>query len=625
MRISNFLLGVVSLCLPYSILQAQPVSDYQAQAKQLKLLQHPTWQRLMYLKAEQSEVKHSDFFLQPNASATDELNAHIQALFADVPEQQSVRCRFPARSQWLMQQLNLQAAQLPPVNCVQFEQWMKGIAPYSATLVYATDFMGNPSSMFGHTLLRLDAKQHDNLDLVSHAVNYAAMTDAQDSMQFAWRGLTGQYPGQYSILPYYRKVKEYSDLQSRDLWEYELDLSEAETQFLVMHLWEMHDVSFPYYFVSDNCAYRLLGLIDLVRPDANLQQQFKTTAIPVETLKALQQKKLIRHTEYRPALETQLLHQVRDHGHDLARRAQQLSLLDAAAMADAIRGDTLSDQAKILEMSYDALYLKLVSGEVEAVQAQPKLRQLLVLRSQLDVERQRQMPETPEVNPALGHHARAWQLNVGQVQNDRVLELSHRSAYHDLIDPQGGFRTGTQLKALDVQLQYRQDQLKLKTLNLMSVNAYNPVTEFKHDLSWGFDLAWQQEALDPNGQFSQTQQHGVIGFKTQFGYSWANATRQHLCYGQFQSQIQIGKALDHGWRSAIGPALGCQNVWSSRMNTVVQAELPFWDDQRQWQIKLQAQAQYILSPQHTLRIGYDYQQQDCREWDAATLGYVWFY
>src|SRR5690606_41526448 len=81
------------------------------------------------------------------------------------------------------------------------------------------DFMGNPSSMFGHTLLRLDPKDQQQLNLISYAVNYAATVDGNDNWSFAWKGLTGQYPGEYSLMPYYRKVKEYGDFESRDLWE----------------------------------------------------------------------------------------------------------------------------------------------------------------------------------------------------------------------------------------------------------------------------------------------------------------------------------------------------------------------------------------------------------------------
>lgn len=45
-------------------------------------------------------------------------------------------------------------------------------------------------------------------------------------------------------MPYYRKVKEYGDFESRDLWEYELNLTPEETRFLVSHIWEMQHVSF---------------------------------------------------------------------------------------------------------------------------------------------------------------------------------------------------------------------------------------------------------------------------------------------------------------------------------------------------------------------------------------------
>lgn len=98
--------------------------------------------------------------------------------------------------------------------------------------------------MFGHTLLRLDPKDQQQLNLVSYAVNYAATVAGNDNWSYAWKGLTGQYPGEYSLMPYYRKVKEYGDFESRDLWEYELNLSPEETRFLVSHIWEMQHVSF---------------------------------------------------------------------------------------------------------------------------------------------------------------------------------------------------------------------------------------------------------------------------------------------------------------------------------------------------------------------------------------------
>jgi hypothetical protein len=70
-------------------------------------------------------------------------------------------------------------------------------------------------------------------------VNYAATVNSDDNWSYAWKGLVGKYPGEYSLMPYYRKVKEYGDFESRDLWEYELNLNPEETAFLVKHIWEM--------------------------------------------------------------------------------------------------------------------------------------------------------------------------------------------------------------------------------------------------------------------------------------------------------------------------------------------------------------------------------------------------
>jgi hypothetical protein len=485
--------------------------------------------------------------------------------------------------------------------------------------------MGNPSSMFGHTLLRIDPDKHQDLNLVSYAVNYAATVTEQSSWSFAWKGLTGQYPGEYSILPYYRKVKEYGDFESRDLWEYELNLSPQETQFIVQHLWEMQNVSFPYYFISDNCAYRLLGLIDLVRPEANLQAEFKRVAIPVETLKSIQAKGLVKDVVYRPALETQLNTQAREHGQDLAVIANRLIHQPTEKMAEVIRQYSALEQAKILEMAYDALYLQLTSRQVAASQAQPKLRRILALRSYLNIEKQRDLPITPKIDPSQSHHARQVKLSAGQVQDDEFVELSYRQAYHDLIDPQAGFRLGTQLQVFEGTVQYRDERLKLSEFNLLSVNSYSPVTTFKSDISWGFNVGWQQEALAQHGEFSENQQHGVFNLKTQLGYSWLLGQEQHLCYGQLQNQFQAGKALDLGWRTGIGPTAGCQSLWSEQVNSLVQVELPFWDDVDQWQLKAKTELQYVMNQNQSVRVGYEYQLQDSQDWDRLSFSFVQYF
>ncbi len=47
-------------------------------------------------------------------------------------------------------------------------------------------------------------------------------------------------------------------------------------------------------------------------------------------------------------------------------------------------------------MAYDHVYLQLIAQKIAAEDAQPRIRQLLGLRSQIDLEKQRQVVEAPK-------------------------------------------------------------------------------------------------------------------------------------------------------------------------------------------------------------------------------------
>ena len=169
MKYAFLLLGLTCTHLSHATEIKPDIQTYLDLAETKQLDQARTWQRLMYANAQaKSEVHYAGYFLAEGGS-TDlkkEMQQNIQALFTVAEPNQSIRCKFPARSHWLMQQLNLSEQQLPAVSCPEFEQWIGQVKPYKATLIYATDFMGNPSSMFGHTLLRLDPKDQQQLNLI---------------------------------------------------------------------------------------------------------------------------------------------------------------------------------------------------------------------------------------------------------------------------------------------------------------------------------------------------------------------------------------------------------------------------------------------------------------------------
>lgn len=172
--------------------------------------------------------------------------------------------------------------------------------------------------------------------------------------------------------------------------------------------------------------------------------------------------------------------------------------------------------------------------------------------------------------------------------------------------------------------QWRDDHLKLERLDLLEVNSYNPIQPFKTPLTWGFNLGWRQEAVH-DGVYSDEKQHGVASFNAQVGYSLADYERKHICYGQVQTYVQAGSNLDKGWRVGVGPTLGCMNQWLEKFNTVVQVELPYWEDQNQWNLRLNTQWQYAINSNNAIRFNWDYEKQNHLDWMKSSLGYVWFF
>ena len=150
---------------------------------------------------------------------------------------------------------------IPDRPCPRFEAWMAAIDPARVTLIFPAAYLNNPSSMFGHTLIRIDpAQRPDAPPLNATTVHFAADHQGESGALFAIKGLAGGYRGYFSVLRYYEKVTQYSDIENRDIWEYELDIASGENPPDDGALWEVDMQPIDYYFLSTNCSFVLLSL-----------------------------------------------------------------------------------------------------------------------------------------------------------------------------------------------------------------------------------------------------------------------------------------------------------------------------------------------------------------------------
>ena len=256
-----------------------------------------TWQVLLHYRSNllssgvTSEVDGTEFFLAENGKNNPqaELDATLKSYFSPDKigkEKLTAQCAFPARYLWLDSRLNFNPKLMPVQRCNSLELWREGVDPGSVSLIFASYFLNNPASMFGHTLLRFNRKENENTSLLDFAINYAAVSEAEDNpFAYAWKGLTGGYEGRFSITPYYDMVKQYNDIDNRDLWEYRLNLSPAQVDMMLLHFWEIAKTNFDYFFFRENCSYHLLSMLEVADPELHLRDNFWAWTLPTETIK----------------------------------------------------------------------------------------------------------------------------------------------------------------------------------------------------------------------------------------------------------------------------------------------------------------------------------------------------
>ncbi|MFA7822111.1 Lnb N-terminal periplasmic domain-containing protein [Aeromonas dhakensis] len=377
----------------------------------------------------------------------------------------------------------MQLDDLPRPDCAEYRRWLADINPHSTVLVFPAAYLNSPSSMFGHTLLRIDQADVDshNTALLSYALNFGAFIEGDDnSILYAWRGLMGGYPGLFALVPYRDKLSEYNRLENRDLWEYRLNLTPEETTRMVEHVWELKQIRFDYFFFDENCSYRLLELLEIARPGIELTEHFPLTAIPTDTVRAVKDAGLIERIDYRPSRERELL--ARAEPLDRDEQAWVLRLSDDPAQLK--EADFLALPAERRALIQEAAF-RLVryhaNDEERSSNAQRSFQLLGAINRNppppLEVER----PPLPEE----GHESRTWQLAGGSRDDRAFAEYGLRMAYHDLNDNLDGFPLGAQIEILQLQLrQYENNHWQLQRLDLANIRSLTPRNALLQPLSW---------------------------------------------------------------------------------------------------------------------------------------------
>ena len=490
------------------------------------------WHRLLHYRptitgGHTSEADGQTFFLHDRGKHDPRLELHANLegfLKPRLPDGRDLRCIFPLRYRWLRDQLGRPEA-LPEVRCPEVEKYLESVSADSVSLVFASYYLSSPASMFGHTLIKLNSKRRGGMELLDWIINYGADANRASGVVDIWKGLTGGYPGRINTLPYHVKVREYNDVESRDIWEYRLNLKPDEIRAMLLHTIELEQTHFDYYYFDENCSYHLLSLIEIARPRARLTEQFKAWVIPGETIRALVKAgDLVAAIDYRPSLHSEIRGQL-----------VRLTPERRSIFFDLMAGDTKRNLPRLLELPLDervqltdlllkALRFRKAAGDTREHEG-PLTERLLVERARMPVE----APGTnvppgtgssyrPGTNadsesargsaawrysepPHRSHHP--WRLGLaGGVSSFGAFnELALRPAFHDLLNDDTGFAPNSELEIIGGKLRYYQatERVELERFTLFKVTSLPRFESLAPSVSYTIDTGLQAELVERPG------------------------------------------------------------------------------------------------------------------------------
>lgn len=416
---------------------------------------------------------------------------------------QHAQCKFPARYIWLNQQLNFNELGIRGIECPEYKRWSKYDLLDSISFVFATGYLGNPASYYGHTLLKLNASLHTEERLLDVSINYGAEVPAdEDPVSYILKGLVGGYDGSFSHSQFYFHTQNYLEHELRNIWEYKLNLSQQDQRFLLAHIWELIGQDYTYYFFNKNCVARMYQLFSLIE-GIELPQMNPFWVVPQEAIRAINKakynnKNLIKEVVFIPSRQSQFYDKYwqltsveNDYVLKIINNFDKLKNLPNANLSN-------EEKFRILAVLIDYYQFVIASNREELAHFKYYYEQVLNMRYQLPIGKAKfelSKPKSPHIGRPTSYTQVSWidneLLGIGQ-------RLKVRPTYYDQLDTSVGHIKNATLKMAELEFAYFNSALTINEFNLFSVvSVNNQATGLPKDNfdSWKLSLGFKNQVL----------------------------------------------------------------------------------------------------------------------------------
>ena len=483
----------------------------------------PAWHKILFYRGSEGIVDSPGFFMaetgkrDPHAEMTAALRSFFRSAADYSDPNLHPQCAFPRRYKWLRAQLGIDKDRLPDVNCPDRTKFLATLRVTRLSFVFSSYYLNSPASLFGHTFLR--AHKDDGADdagLLDHAINFAAQLKEQPGgFEYAYNGVTGGFPGRFAVTPYYIKVQEYNNHESRDLWEYELKLSADELENLFFSMWEWGPHQADYFYFSENCSFVLLMLLEATRTDLVLTERLHPWVMPIDTLHALTTTPgLIGEVHHRPSSWSRF-----------EERMSRLSEDEQGLVTELVRGDAEPNkvlagltpviQARIIDAALEFIdFLEKLAANLEARSFPQRRRALLVLRASLARPADSLVNIPRERQPDLSHDSNMYAVGAGGAIDDGAyVQFWWRPALHDTAERAIGYTHSSEIRVMDTEARvfFASKRLALDRFDLFAIRSVAPFSLLNRNKAWQLSTGYRTWSALPGAKDGEVYLRAGVG------------------------------------------------------------------------------------------------------------------
>ena len=447
-----------------------------------KLYDTNRWKALLHYSNE-FDVIDNKFIISKNKTLKNEMIDDVKSFYTFKKEYNNInnhpQCKFPARFLFITNELNINKNEFPKVKCNDFEIYKEKAPADNIYLTYVSENVTNPSSMMGHTFLKFSGFNIAS-KRVNHAITFYTIIDNPNPLVLIYQNIFSGMKGMFALQPYDNILKQYTQKENRNVWEYQLRLSEYEKKLIYYHIWELKGIDMSYFFTSYNCSTVIYYTLSLINP--KIYDNKKLWITPLNTVKFLYKYNLIEKSKLLPS-DKWLVKMIEEN----------INKDDIYTIKKIIQNKNYSEIKKL-----DFYSLRLLSAYSSLEYNNQKInysnfksinieinKKLLDNNSTFDISKYKSPSKIPD--------ERQFEIGYSYTNKNDYMKLSFLGASHLINDNNREYFGESELKIGYLSLLINNSKIELEKFNLYSMKSYIPYDILTKDLSYQFELAIKKE------------------------------------------------------------------------------------------------------------------------------------